>query len=198
MFKKYKKINKVLILLPTLILTITIGYYFQVYKNSKNIYKDTSKVMNTIQQTLNLNTVNYNYSNVITIKKDKSISNIKLPFTEKSYIIKYNGVINAGVKPENINILKNSTDKIHIEVQKCEVLDHYIDSENVFVYDVKNSIFNKLKIQEVLDDISKYKKEYEEKALQEGLMNEIIKNTKSSIENILENIGYKEVIVSFK
>ncbi len=154
--------------------------------------------MDTISQVLNLSTVKYSYSNVVTVKKDKSINDIKIPFTEKSFIIKYNGVINGGVKPEDINISKNTGDKIFIEIERCEILDHYIDDDNIYVYDVKSSIFNKLEIQDVLEDISKYKKEYEEKALKEGLMEEIRSSTKSSIKNMLKNMGYKEIVITFK
>ena len=200
MLQKSKKIKKVLILLLILVTIITIigSYFIHKFKSNQNMYKDTTKVMNTISQVLNLSTVKYNYSNVITVKKDKSINDIKIPFTEKSFIIKYNGIINGGVTPEDINIVKNTGDEIFIEIEECEILDHYIDNDNIYVYDVKSSMFNKLEIQEVLDDINKYKKEYEGKALQEGLMNEIMKTTKTSIENMLKNIGYKEVVVSFK
>ncbi|MGL4914488.1 MAG: DUF4230 domain-containing protein, partial [Romboutsia sp.] len=173
MLQKAKKIKKLLILLPILIMVITGSYFIHKYKSNQNIYKDTTKVMDTISQVLNLSTVKYNYSNVITVKKDKSINDLKIPFTEKSFIIKYNGIINGGVKPEDIEITKNTGDEIHVEIEECEILDHYIDNDNIFVYDVKSSIFNKLEIQEVLDDINKYKKEYEEKALNEGLMDEI-------------------------
>lgn len=154
--------------------------------------------MNTISQVLDLSTVKYKYTNVITVKKDKSINEIKIPFTEKSFIIKYNGIINGGVKPEDIKIVKNNGESIQIQIDKCEILDHYIDSDNIYVYDVKSSLFNKLEIQEVLDDINKYKKEYEEKALKEGLMEEIKRSTKTSIQNMLKNIGYKNVVVEFK
>ncbi|MEG0843182.1 MAG: DUF4230 domain-containing protein [Romboutsia sp.] len=196
-YKKQKK-KIVVILLPILIIAIT-GYYFvHNFKSNENLYRDTTKVMNTLSKVLNLSTVKYNYSNVITVKKDKSINDIKIPFTEKSFIIKYNGIINGGVKPEDINIIKNTKEEINIEIDKCEILDHYIDSNNIYVYDVKSSIFNKLDIQEVLDDINNYKKEYEQKALNEGLMNEIMNSTKTSLEEIFKNMGYKEVIVSFE
>lgn len=198
MLQKVKKIKKVLILLLILMTIITGLCFIYKFKNNQNIYKDNTKVMNTLSQVLNLSTVKYNYSNVITVKKDKSINDIKIPFTEKSFIIKYNGIINAGVKPEDIDIVKNTGEEIFIEIEECEILDHYVDGENIYVYDVKNSIFNKLEIQEVLEDINKYKNEYEEKALQEGLMNEIIESTKTSIENMLKNVGYKEVVVNFK
>ncbi len=198
MLQKQKKINKALILFPFLILLIS-GIYFISNKYKKeSIYKDNIKVINTLSQVLDISTVKYNYSNIVEIKKDKSISNIKIPFTEKSFIIKYNGIINGGVKPEDIEVVSNTGDEILIEIKKCQILDHYIDDENIYVYDIKNSIFNKLDIQEALDEISNCKKEYEEKIISEGFMEEIQKNTKISIENILKGIGYKEVVINFK
>nr|WP_317332109.1 DUF4230 domain-containing protein [uncultured Romboutsia sp.] len=198
MLQKRKKFNKELILLMLLVLLI-IGIYF-IYNRYKkeSIYKDNIKVINTLSQVLDISTVKYNYSNIVEIKKDKSISNIKIPFTEKSFIIKYNGVINGGVRPEDIEVVRNTGDEILIEIKKCQILDHYIDDENIYVYDIKNSIFNRLDIQEVLDDISSCKKEYEEKIISEGFMEEIQENTKVSIENILKGIGYNVVDINFK
>ena len=197
-YKNIKKIKILLILLPLIILGIVLYFSIYKYKNNQNIYKDTTKVINTINQVLDINTVKYNYSNVITVKKDKSINEIKIPFTEKSFVVKYDGIINAGVRPENIKVLKNDGKDISIEVKKCEILDHYIDDENFYIYDIKNSIFNKLNVQEVIDDVNKYKKDYEKKLIQEGFMDEVKSNTKSSIENILKNIGYKNIEILFK
>lgn len=198
MLQKQKKINKVLISLTFLILLIGSTYFISNRCKKESIYIDNIKVINTLSQVLNINTVKYNYSNIVEIKKDKSINNIKIPFTEKSFIIKYNGVINGGVKPEDIEIVNNTGKEIIIEINKCQILDHYIDDKNIYIYDVKSSIFNKLDIQEVLDDISNYKKEYEEKIISEGFMEEIQENTKVSIENILKGMGYNVVDINFK
>ena len=198
MLQKRKKINKVLMSFSFLILLIGSTYFISNRYKKENIYKDNIKVINTLSQVLNINTVKYNYSNIVEIKKDKSINNIKIPFTEKSFIIKYNGVINGGVKPEDIEIVNNTGNEISIEIKKCQILDHYIDDENIYIYDVKSSIFNKLDIQEVLDDMSNYKREYEEKIISEGFMEEIQENTKVSIENILKGMGYKVVNINFK
>lgn len=198
MLRKRKKIKKVHILLPILILIILVSYGIRKFTQEKNLYKDNTKVIDTITQVLDLNTVKYNYSNIVTVKKDRSINDIKIPFSEKSFIIKYNGTINGGVKPEDIKIIKNTGDKIYIEVKKCRILNHYIDDENIYVYDIKSSVFNKVDINEVLKDVSKYKKEYEKKIIKEGFMDEVEKNTKSSLENMLKNMGYRTVVVSFK
>ena len=125
MLQKRKKINKALITLMFLALLIIGTYFISNRYKKESIYKDNIKVINTLTQVLD-------------------ISTIKIPFTEKSFIVKYNGVINGGVKPEDIEIVSNTGDEIIIEIKTCQILDHYIDDENIYVYDVKNSIFNKL------------------------------------------------------
>ena len=198
MLQKRKNFNKILILLIFLLLLTTGTYFiFNLYKK-ESTYNDNTKVLNTLKQVLDISTLKYNYSNIVEIKKDKSINDIKIPFTEKTFIIKYNGVINGGVKPDDIEIISNTEDKIFIEIKKCQILNHYIDDENMYVYDIKASIFNKLDVQEVLDDISNCKKEYEEKVISEGFMEEVQNNTKVSIEKILKGLGYKEITIDFK
>ena len=47
---------------------------------------DNTKVLSTITQVLEVNTVKYTSSNIISITKDKSINDIKIPFTQQSFI----------------------------------------------------------------------------------------------------------------
>lgn len=196
MLQKRKKFNKQLILL-IIIICVTICSYI-LYKFNNDTYKDNTTVLNTITKVIELNTVKYNYSNVITVQKDKSFKNIKIPFTNKSFIIKYNGIIKGGIESQDINIVKNTGNEISIEIDKCRILDHYIDDENIYVYDASNSIFNKLEAQEVLDELNASKKEYEQKIINEGFMEEIKNITKISLVNMLENIGYQEITITFK
>lgn len=198
MLQKRKKNKKAYVLLCFfIILASGVLFVFNEFKKDST-YKDSSKIMDTLSQVLDISTVKYNYSNIVEIKKDKSINNIKIPFTEKTFIIKYNGVINGGVKSEDIKIINNTEDEICIEIDKCQILDHYIDDENIYVYDIKNSIFNKLDTQEILDDISSIKKDYEDKVINEGFLDEVKENTKISLENILKEIGYSIVSINFK
>lgn len=198
MLQKQKKIKKVQVLLIILILLATSIYIIFKYNTYKKSYVEDSKVLDTITQVLELNTVRYNYSNIITIKKDKSINNVKIPFTEKSFIVKYDGVINGGVTAKDINILSNNGNEITIEIKNIRILQHYIDDKKIYIYDVKNSIFNKLEIQEVFDDISKYKEEYEVKLIKEGFFKEVQDETKLSLEKVLKNIGYNKVVIIYK
>ena len=198
MLQKRKKFKKVPVLLFFFIILASGALFIFNELKKESTYKDSTKIMDTLSQVLDISTVKYNYSNIVEIKKDKSINNIKIPFTEKTFIIKYNGVINGGVKPEEIEIINNTKDEIDIEIKKCLILDLYIDDENIYVYDIKNSIFNKLDTQEVLDYISSIKKDYENKVINEGFLDEVKENTKVGLENILKEIGYSRVSISFK
>lgn len=199
MLQKRKKINKNRVLLIFIIIGIIIGITLSLKLIfSEKAPKDTSKVLNTIEQVLELSTSKYNYSNIVTIKKDKSFKNIKIPFTEKSFIIKYNGVVKGGVNSKDVTIDSIKKDSITLNIAKCSIIDHYIDEENIFVYDVKNALFNRVETNEVIDELANSKKEYEKKILEEGFMNDISGSVKKSLENSLKNLGYEEVIINFK
>ena len=198
MLQKVKKIKNIVVVFIFLLIFIIPSIYLSYSKyDEEDIQKQDTKIMDTISRVLDINTLKYDYSNVISITKDKSINNIKIPFTEKSFIIKYNGRINAGASMEDIDIIENTSDKIYIKIKDCKILDHYIDNENLYVYNVETSIFNKLEIQEVIDDLNKYKKEYEDKIIEEGFLEEVRESTKAAIEGVLSNIGYNEIIVEF-
>lgn len=193
MFKKRKKNNKLMILTVLFILGIIVFFIYNIFFEKKEELKSDTKVLNTISEVLDLNVMKYNYSNIIDIKKDKSMNNIKIPFTQKSFIIKYEGVVNAGVSIEDVKILTNDFENIKIRIDKCKILEHYIKDESIYVYNIKESIFNKVEMQEVLEDISKHKNEYEEKLIKEGFLEEVKVIVKEKLYIILENMGYKSI-----
>jgi len=179
------------------LICVVISLFGYKYILSEHTKKNTSAIMDTIYQVLEITTTEYNYTNIVTFKKDKTINNITIPFTEKSFIVKYSGVINGGVDGKDIEITENTGDTINIEIKKCVILDHYIDQENVYVYDIKNSIFNKLTINEVFEELNKYKDEYEKQIISDGFIEEIKKKTEDSLKKTLKNAGYKEIVISF-
>lgn len=200
MFKKRKKNNKLFWIIIFIFLGMMNFYVYQNHlKNQEQIEEktDNTKVLDTISEILELNTIKYNYNNLITVKKDKTINDIKLPFTEKSFIIKYEGIISGGVKSENIKILSSDNENIHIQINKCEILGHYIKDDSIFVYNTKESLFNKIEVQEVLDDITINKKEYEKKVLEEGFLDEIKESVSNSLTMVLNSLGYESVEIQF-
>lgn len=199
MLRKQKKNNGNKFTIIIVIIGVCLGILISSnFIFSEKAPKDTSKVLNAIEQVIEVGTTKYTYSNIITVTKDKSFKNIKIPFSEKSFIIKYNGVIKGGINFSDVKIVENDRKSISLEIEKCSLIDHYIDDKNVYVYDIKNSIFNKVDINEVLEELSKNKKEYESKVIKEGFMDEVKNNTKKALESGLKNLGYEEVKVTFK
>lgn len=198
MLQKHKKINKNKII----VLFIMFGIISGIIISSGMIFsekppKDTSKVLNTIEEVVEISTSKYNYSNITTITKDKSFKNIKIPFTEKSFIIKYNGIIKGGVNAKDISISNNTRNSITVDISKCSIIDHYIDENNIYVYDIKNALFNKVQVNEVIEELANSKKEYEEKVIKEGFMKEIQEGIKVSLEKSLKDLGYENALINF-
>ena len=199
MLQKRKKFTKN----KLLILSILIGILVVSILLSKLIFykkppQDTSKVLNTIEKVAELSTSKYNYSNIVTITKDKSFKNIKIPFTQKSFIIKYNGIVKGGVNLKDITVVNNTKNSITININKWGIIEHYIDEENIYVYDIKNALFNRVNVNEVIKELSNSKKEYEKKIIDEGFLKEIKESVHKNLESNLKNLGYKEVIINFK
>ena len=88
MLQKRKKFKKVPLLLCFFIILASGALFIFNELKKESTYKDSTKIMDTLSQVLDISTVKYNYSNIVEIKKDKSINNIKIPFTEKSFIVK--------------------------------------------------------------------------------------------------------------
>jgi hypothetical protein len=53
-------------------------------------------------------------------------------------------------------------------------------------------------VNEVFEELSKHKEEYEAKVIEEGLMEEVKTNTKKSLENTLNSLGYEKIDIAFK
>ncbi len=198
MLQKHKKNNKNKIIVLFIIIGIIFGIsIFSGMIFSEKDQKDTSKVLNTIEEVLEISTSKYNYSNITHITKDRSYKNIKIPFTEKSFIIKYNGIIKGGVNLKDINISNNSGNSISLDISKCSIIDHYIDENNIYVYDIKNALFNKVEVNEVIEELANSKKEYEEKVIKEGFMKEVQEGVKISLEKSLKDLGYENILINF-
>ncbi len=189
-----------------ILLSLSLGLVFFGYKqyndvitkNEQNsMINDESKVLDTITQMIEINTIKYHYSNIIDIEKDKRINDIKLPFTEKSFVVRYEGIINGGIDMNDVEIEIVDEKEIHINIKNVGIRDHFIKDESVYVYDSSETIFNKIEIQEVFDDISNYKIEYEKKIISEGFLDEVKKSVQNELKVLVGAFGYEVININF-
>lgn len=187
--------NKILMILFTIFILFTILMNKNILKLNKE--KDSTIIFEKIAQIRELSVNKYYYTNVISFKQNKKIKDLQIPFTQKSFLIKYDGVIKTGIDLNDVKIIENKNNNIKLKIKKVQILDHTIDEKNIYVYDEKTSLFNKLEIKDVFTEISKEKEKIEQKIIKEGFLEQTNKNTQKLLENILRGLGYEKIEIIY-
>lgn len=184
-----KKAKKMFFGLLALIVII-FGSYFIGMKGGllKTETKVSSDIIkNQILSVKELTTLKYKYTNVGSFENQQEFYGMKLPFTQKKFIISYDGDVNAGINLEEAKVSLNEADKkINIQIPHAVILNHVIDEDSLTIFDEKNSIFNQLEVKDFSDfrkdKMKKIEKELEEK----GFLQEADEKTKEAIVEILK------------
>lgn len=195
--------KNIIIVILALLLTITTLMLYISYTGNgiinlnKNSKVSSTVVLERITNIWELASTKYYYSNVLAFKESLKINNMEIPFTEKGYMIKYDGYVKTGVDLKSLRIDSNDGNSIKISVEHPRILDHVIDEKSVFVYDEKNSIFNNINIKDIFDKLSIEKQNTEKKLLEKGFLEQCETNTKMLLEGMLKNMGFENVEVNF-
>ncbi|MBU3143072.1 DUF4230 domain-containing protein [Clostridium sp. CF012] len=182
-------------LLCTTICTIIIYSIINNFNNDKVI--SNTLIAERLSKISELSTLKYSYSNIVAITDIKKFKNFYIPFTEKSFLIKYSGYIKGGVDLKDLDILINKK-SITITLKKSKILDHVINNEDFFVYDEKSSMFNKLSIQDMINEITSQKNKIEADLIKTGFLDGANANAKLLLEGILRDMGFESVTIIFK
>lgn len=159
-----------------------------------NIKKKSQMISEKLLSVSELATTKYNYSNIISIKNSLTVKDIVIPFTEKSFVIKYNGCITAGIDLSKASFsIDNNI--LTIAIPNCKILSHTINENEIYIYDEKTSVFNKLSMDDMLKEIMAEKILTEEKIISEGFFDKVTINTKNLIEELFSNLGFKNIII---
>lgn len=184
-----KKTKKMITGLVAAIVIIFISYFFgmkaSLFKTENEISSEIIK--NQILSVKELTTLKYKYTNVGSFENQSEFYGMKLPFTQKKFIISYDGEVNAGINLEEAKITLNKDDqKIGINIPHAEILNHSIDEDSLTIFDEKNSIFNQLEVKDFSDfrkdEMKKVEKDLEEK----GFLEEADEKTQEAIVEILK------------
>lgn len=144
--------------------------------------EDSTVIMERVERLWEMSSNKYFYSNVLAFKDNLRIKDFQVPFTEKSYLIKYDGYLKAGINAEDMEILFNEGKTIKIKLKNSKILDHVIDEKSVYVYDEKNSIFNNLSIKDIFNQLSEEKVNIESKLVEKGFLIDTNNNIKIFLE----------------
>lgn len=133
-------------------------------------------------------TIEYLYTDAGKFEDVKQAWGVNIPFTSKSFITKWDGVIKAGIDVEQILIEINETEKeILIHMPKAKILSHEIDDDSIEVLDEKDGLFNKVTVQNTVEFETESKQAMEQRAIENGILDKAFENAKHIIEKLVNN-----------
>ena len=155
-------------------------------------------VSDNIQEMSELVSLEYNYTDVATMSGDNGLKAFgkKIPFTEKSMIVRYEGVIKAGPDVSKGNVqMEFNGDTLSVTIPRSKVISHEILEDKYEILDVNNGLFNNVTPQDVSDFRTEQKAEMEANALQKGILDQADENAKERITAMINSL-YPEVPVT--
>lgn len=194
--KSKSKVNRIIPLIIVVLAIVLFMYFRFSLKKETNIL--SNNVQEQVMKLLDLSTVKYNYTNVVSYKDNKKLKDLDIPFTNKGFLIKYSGYIKAGIDLSTATVNVVDKHKVEIALDKPIVFDNVINEEDAYVYDEKESLFNQLKIEDLYDVLTKEKKKMEKEVIEEGLLNEAEKNATEILNSFLTSMGFTDINISFR
>lgn len=179
--KKFTLIK--IIILIVLAVVIFIAGMMQM-KNNMTPDITSELINNRLEDAKELTTLKYHYTNMGQFQNQSDFYGWKVPFTTKSFIVSYDGVINAGVDLDGA-MVKVTGKKVQIMIPHAKILSHEIYEDSLQVFLEKDSIFNPIKISDYNDFSMDQKQVVEEKAIDKGLLTEADKKSEEAIRDIL-------------
>ncbi|WP_237036774.1 DUF4230 domain-containing protein [Mediannikoviicoccus vaginalis] len=145
----------------------------------------TELINNRLEEAKELTTTKYYYTNMGQFENQNDFYGWKVPFTTKSFIVSYDGIIHAGVNLENA-VVDFGNNRIDIQIPSSTILSHEIKEESLKVFLEKDTIFNPIKIEDYNDFSKDQKKVVEEKAIKNGLLTEANEKAEKTIKELLK------------
>lgn len=148
-----------------------------------------------------LATIEYLYTDAGKFENPKQLFGYDIPFTKKSFIAKWDGIIKAGVKIDQIIVEINDENKeIIVHMPESAILSHEIRKESIETLDEKDGLFNPVKVDDVREFDKVSKEAMEKRAIENGILDKATKNAEEIIEKLVNNDIVQEqgYIIKFK
>ena len=83
-------------------------------------------------------------------------------------------------------------------MDKPQIFENVIPEEEVYFYDERDSIFNKLSFKDLYVVLIQEKREDERGSNPKGILNDAEKNGTDIITSLLEGMGFKNISITFR
>lgn len=132
-----------------------------------------------------LASVSYSYTNMAKFENSEEFYGVKLPFTTKSFILTYDGVIKAGVDLQDAKVAV-AGQTVTVTLPESKILSHEIEENSVKIFDEKTSVFNPFTVEDFTAFQSAQKTVMEKKAKERDLLGQAQKKAADSVKLLLK------------
>ena len=138
-----------------------------------------------LQAVQELVSVEYHYTNMGKFENQVDFYGWKVPFTTKSFLVSYDGLIKAGVDLSGAEIAVDEARKaVTVTLPEGEILSHEIPEESIQVFDETRNIFNPITIEDYTGFTRDQKAEVEQRAIDEGLLTGAREKAREAVETL--------------
>lgn len=143
-------------------------------------------ISSEIRNIAELATVEYLFTDAAQFSDSKEIKGWSIPLTEKSFLMKWNGVIKAGINVDDIGIdVDNKNMIITLTMPEAVILSYDVDESSVEVLDEKDNIFNSITVEDKVGFDEATENAMKERAIENGLLDQALAQAKITIEGLL-------------
>lgn len=137
-----------------------------------------------------LSTVEYVFTDAAKFSDSKQIKDWNIPFTEKSFVMKWDGSIKAGINVDNIDVNIDVENKeIVITLPQAEILSYEVDESSIEVLDEKDNVFNSISVDDKVNFDSSTKEAMIQRAIENGLLEKAQKQAEVIIAGLLTGLA---------
>lgn len=192
------KIKKYSVIILIIIIALGLIYAGFKYRSGHNKEIISETIKEKVENIVELSTVKYNYTDVVNFNDSLKIGEMNLPFTKKSFIIKYSGYLKAGINLETLDVKVRDDKTVEVSMNKAAVLENVINEEDVVFFDERDGFFNKLNYKDLYTLLVGQKEKVRKEALSRGLLLEAENNAEEILISLLREMDFKNVIIKFK
>ncbi|MDR7857682.1 DUF4230 domain-containing protein [Tissierella sp.] len=196
--KNITSVRKILILSLIIVFAIAGLILYANFSIDQKTNLLSSNIQEKITRLVELSTVKYNYTNIVEYEDKKQLSGVDIPFTIKKFILKYSGYIKAGIDLNTIEIDMKDKDTIEVTMNNAEIFENVISEEDVYFYDERDSIFNKLSFEDLYTVLIEEKEKMKKEVLDKGILNDAENNGGEIIKSLLEGMGFENISIKYR
>lgn len=179
-----RKLRNILLAILLLGIIFVGGVYYGSQESEPEI--NGQLIEQQLVEAQDLVTMTYNYSNASAFENQKDFNGFKLPFTNKSFILAYDGKIDGGIDMTQVTVsIDELTQEIVIDLPEPEIFNHEINSASVEVFDESESVFNQIQVEDYANFFEQQKDEVKTEALERGLLTEAQTKSEEAVGDIV-------------